>query len=126
MTLNIALFILVVEYPGPPSGKNTKITLKVSLRGFDEVRSGRLSVACTLISIPICRQALVKVDTTSLNPNAEVEILASLSSSESLQECASKLRSVFSEIGANVEVLQNVIQVLENVASVSCRSFNVQ
>jgi len=73
-----------IDYPGPPSGKNSKISLKVSLRGFDE--------------------ALVKVDTASLNPNAEKEILESLSSSESLQECASKLRSVFSEIADNVEV----------------------
>jgi len=91
-----------LEYPGPPSGKNSKISLKVFLRGFDE--------------------ALVEVDTTSLNPNAEDEILESLSSSESLKACACKLHSVFSQIGANVEVVQNVIQVLENVASVSRRS----
>ncbi len=43
MKPTIALFL--VEYPGPKSGKNGTITLKVYLRGFDEVRSGYPSVA---------------------------------------------------------------------------------
>jgi len=85
-----------LKYRIPP-GDNSEITLKVSLEGFDE--------------------ALVKVDTTSLNSNAETDILESLSSSESLRDCASELGSVFDKIGANVEVVEHVIQVLENVAS---------
>jgi len=86
-----------LEYPGPKSGKNSAITLKVYLRGFDE--------------------ALVEVDTTSLNPNAEAEILESLSSSDSLHDCASELRSVFDKIGENSEVVERVGGVLENAAS---------
>jgi len=92
------------EPDSPPDGpeyyslscENSKITLKVFLRGFE---------------------ALVCVDTTSLNPNAVLDDLNSLSSSKSLQECVSELHSVFNILNTNVEALENVTQVLENVAS---------
>jgi len=93
----------VLEYPGPDSeplaGKNglSKITLKVFLRDFDEGFEG--------------------VDTTSLKPSVVLEGLDSLSSSRSLRDCTSQLRSVFDILDANVAVLQTVTQALENVAS---------
>ncbi len=45
--------LFVVEYPGPPSGKNSKIFLKVFLREFDEVRSGCSTIACVLKLVSI-------------------------------------------------------------------------
>ena len=67
----------------------------------------------------IVEKALVDVDTTSLNSSKVVESVMSLTSSESLQTAASEIQSVLGQIGANVAVVENVIQTLENVSSVS-------
>ncbi len=121
--------MFVVEYPGPDSeplvGKNglSKITLKVFLRDFDEVKTRCPSVASTLIYISIFfRQGFEGVDTTSLKPSAVLEGLDSLSSSQSLKDCTSQLRSVFDVLDANVGILRTVTQLVEGVASVSCPS----
>ncbi|KLO11070.1 hypothetical protein SCHPADRAFT_487772 [Schizopora paradoxa] len=82
------------------SGRNSKVILRLFLRGFE---------------------ALVDVDITSLDSSKVTETVMSLTSSESLQTAASEIQSVLGQIGANVAVVEDVIQTLENVASQKLR-----